>query len=463
MTQGSTRNHLITAALCVVLAVLAVQYFGKVYQHPNRSAFLRWSNQLQDLREGENIWHKHNYPNPPIMALLLLPLTFLPDVAGAMTWFALKAALALVSIHWVWRMLERDGRLPLSAKVLSLLLALKPIEGDLSHGNVNLFILFLVVASLFAFTHGHDWLAGLTLGLAIACKVTPALFLPYLAWKRAWKSLAGCAIGLMLFLSVVPGAVLGVEENSQYLSTWARRMVLPYLVGNEVTSEHQNQSLPGLLQRLLTESPSFSVRTETEYIPIEHHHLVELDPALVQGIVKMTFVLYLGLLAWSCRTPLDRRGDWRLVAEFGLVVLGMLLFSERTWKHHCVTLILPAAVLSRAIVGKPGAEAGAPSPRGRRLCIVCLVLAGLCMLSTSTGLFPAQGRLGDLALVYGAYVWAFILLGVPLVYLVRAQAMKPAEIEVFQARISCTTEPDTSGNGLPVRSWTSVSGSMPRR
>ena len=33
--------------------------------------------------------------------------------------------------------------------------------------------------------------AGCVLGLAIACKVTPALFVPYLAWKRSWKALAG--------------------------------------------------------------------------------------------------------------------------------------------------------------------------------------------------------------------------------------------------------------------------------
>ena len=34
-----------------------------------------------------------------------------------------------------------------------------------------------------------------------------------------------------------------------------------------------------------------------------------------------------------------------VAAEFALVILGMLMFSERTWKHHCVTLMLPFAVL----------------------------------------------------------------------------------------------------------------------
>ena len=50
---------------------------------------------------------------------------------------------------------------------------------------------------------------------------------------------------------------------------------------------------------------------------------------------------------WSkCRTPARTGLGWRLAAEFSLVVLGMLIFSERTWKHHCVVLILPFSVLS---------------------------------------------------------------------------------------------------------------------
>src|SRR5205823_14206012 len=40
------------------------------------------------------------------------------------------------------------------------------------------------------------------------------------------------------------------------------------------------------------------------------------------------------LLATS-RRPLATN-LWPLAAEFSLIVLGMLLFSERTWKHHCV-------------------------------------------------------------------------------------------------------------------------------
>src|SRR5262249_31647349 len=139
----------------------------------------------------------------------------------------------------------------------TVLLTLRPIMGDLSHGNVNLFILFLVIASLYAFRRSHDGVCGVTLALAIACKLTPALFIPYFAWKRAWKTLAGCCAGLVLFFVLVPGLFLGQERNLQLLNSWANQMITPYVVSGVVTSEHVNQSLPALVFRLGTHNPSF--------------------------------------------------------------------------------------------------------------------------------------------------------------------------------------------------------------
>jgi hypothetical protein len=132
-----------------------------------------------------------------------------------------------------------------------------------------------------------------------------------------------------------------------------------------------------------------------------------------------------------------------LAAEFSLILVGMLLFSERTWKHHCVTLLLPFAVLCY------GLAHWFPASK-RRGAGIAIVLAGLLMLSTSSGVlgndapkaqetfdalevaagptafaaaFPAaveSGATAELGLVpdspgkmaqvYGAYVGAFLAL-----------------------------------------------------
>src|SRR5205823_9373555 len=177
------------ALLLAVFAAVSVQYTIKTLDlrdgKQDRSAILRWREQLLLLDGGENIYATHNYPNPPIMALLLRPLADLPPLAGALVWYYLKVGMAVAALAMTFRLVEEPGRpFPAWAKALTVLLSLRPILGDLSHGNVNLFILFLVVAALYAFHRGRDWTAGLALALAIACKITPALFVPYFLWKR---------------------------------------------------------------------------------------------------------------------------------------------------------------------------------------------------------------------------------------------------------------------------------------
>src|SRR5262249_42525195 len=253
-----------------------------------RSAFLRWRDQIQEWKTGVNIWAKHNYPNPPIMALLLRPLAELPPLVGSMTWFYLKVGMALAAIALTFRLVETPGRpWPVWAKAVAVALSLRPIMGDLSHGNINLFILLLCVGALACYRARRDGSAGGLLALAIACKLTPALFLPYFLWKRSWGVLAGCGVGLVLFFWLIPGALLGFGANREYLASWYAGMVHPFLVEGVVTTEHQNQSLPGLAHRLLTDSPSFSVYEDNRFVPEESHNLVSWDPAVVGGLLKL--------------------------------------------------------------------------------------------------------------------------------------------------------------------------------
>jgi len=182
------------ALLLLVFAAVSVQYTIKTLDSrggkQDRSAILRWREQLLSLDGGENIYAHYNYPNPPIMALLLRPLADLPPLAGALVWYYLKVGMALAAFAMTFRLVEEPGRpFPPWSKALTVVLSLRPILGDLTHGNVNLFILFLVVSALAAFRRGRDVPAGVVLALAIACKVTPALFVPYFLWKRAWRVL----------------------------------------------------------------------------------------------------------------------------------------------------------------------------------------------------------------------------------------------------------------------------------
>jgi alpha-1,2-mannosyltransferase len=451
--RSTPAQRLFFAALLALFVVVSIQYHNKVEK--GKSAINRWAPQIQQIESGEDINRNYNYPNPPIMALILWPISELITVnavAGALVWFYLKVAMAIASVLWVFKLVETPERpFPAWGKALTVALSIRPIVGDLSHGNVNIFILFLVVASLYAFSRGRDYLSGIALALAIACKVTPALFVAYFVWKGAWRVLLGTAAGLALFFLFVPAAFLGWEQNLQSLKSWIEVMILPYVVGGYVTPEHNNQSLPGLIARLFTYAPSFSTYIGDYYIPLRYDNMMDIGSDGAKWLVKGFMGLFALLVMWKCRTPIRpsltlrvgmnvdtnpkrKRGSPQLAAEYSLICVGMLLFSERTWKHHCVTLLLPFAVLCYGLANADW------SRRRRSVLLAIIVGATLLMATTSTGLMGENiGRLqdqatatsmvigvpgvtavghsgiwtdhpGKIAQVYGAYVWAFFLL-----------------------------------------------------
>jgi alpha-1,2-mannosyltransferase len=437
-------------ALGLLFAIVAGQYVIKVAT-PRKdgltnSAIQRWAKQFEEMQDGENIHAKYNYPNPPILPQLLTPIFKLIEVspvAGALTWFFLKLGMAVVCFVWAFRLVETPGRpYPEWAKAIAVAAAINPIIGDLKHGNVNIFILFLVMAALYAFSRGKDFLSGLLLALAIASKVTPALFVVYFARKFAWRVLVGTAVGLVLFFLVVPSAAFAVEDGSlvrgcernwDALTAWKRGMIDPYVERGEVNSERENQSLPGVLTRLFRHEPSFSKWIDGVDTPLAYHNVADLDGGTIKRIAQGCQAVFLLLIVFLCRAPVrstdaapaDIRRGWRLAAEYSLILVGMLLFSERTWKHHCVTLMLPFAVLSY------GAFADGFSRRVRLVARVSLFTAAaavflptvleafgnLTLADVGTidpgardqlGLNPNSPR--ELAQIYGAYLWGFAAL-----------------------------------------------------
>jgi len=405
--------------LTVIVLAVAVQYAVKAAE--SRSAFVRWRNQIQALGDGVDIYQRYTYPNAPIMALILYPLSLLPKMdlggavfdLGALCWFLLKVAMTVLAFRWSVQIIQSPGRPFLWwGQAAMLLLTLRPIIGDLSHGNVNLLILFLVVAALFAFHQGRDGLGGVLLALGIACKVTPALFVVYFLWKRAWRAVVGCAVGLVLFLLIVPGTIVGQTRNWELLNSWMDVMIWPYVRDGWVWTEHNNQSIPGLVYRLGTDNPSF---LDEEDKPVDYHNLVSLEPWAAKGIVKGLGIAFLLVMCWSCRTPTRPRENWMLAAEYSLILLGMLLFSERTWKHHCVTLLLPFGVLCYYLTAFRASS-------GWRLFLVGTIAVAVVLISsTSTTLWELLGdkRGAKLAQVYGGYTWAQLLLVVAVVALLR--------------------------------------------
>ncbi len=130
------------------------------------------------------------------------------------------------------------------------------------------------------------------------------------------------------------------------------------------------------------------------------------------------------MVVLRCRTPRQVRGGWRLASELALILVGMLIFSERTWKHHCVTLALPFAVLAYVL-------ARVPMRRGIRFALAIGLIGAVGLMISASGLLSP--RAADLAQVYGVYLWAFLILLAALVLTRRANSAQDAGPDWLQS------------------------------
>ena len=152
----------------------------------------------------------------------------------------------------------------------------------------------------------------------------------------------------------------------------------------------------------------------------------------------------------------DRRDDPRLLGEFALVVLAMLFISERSWKHHYVTVLLPITYLAYRAFDPRVA-------RGARAVIAgALLLSTLLMATTSTevgNLFAhgkghesravqeadasegdsiprllAKGQGHKVAQFYGMFFWSGVVLFVTTAWRVRVEGKSASPTRSESAR-----------------------------
>src|SRR5437588_4708787 len=167
------------------------------------------------------------YPNPypPFWAMVYAPLTMVSaHVAQILVFLPLYLG-SLGLLVWTLHRLTRS-HLPLDrtrefwATALAMLIAVQFLARDMAECGVNIALVGLAWFAVYAWTRHRDWLGGGSLGLAIALKMTAALFVPYFLWKRQWK-IAGAAALFAILISLTPVAVRGPTLFTADLREWA--------------------------------------------------------------------------------------------------------------------------------------------------------------------------------------------------------------------------------------------------
>lgn len=260
---------------------------------------------------------------PPLAAVVFSPLALvsLPVASVAIT--AVTLLLLAVSVWIVLDRLQVDtGRSWwLAAGIVALsVTTLEPIRANFSFGQINVVLMALVIAD--CVPRRTPWPRGLLLGVAIALKLTPAVFLLYFVLRRDGRAALTAVAGFAA--ATVIGFALAWRDSCEY---WTATVGHTERIGNATLNTNQNAA--GALARLgLGHTAHFVLWT-------------------------LTCLAALALTVWAVRRVLAG-GDPAaeplalvLVALFGLVV------SPVSWSHHWVWA-LPTVIVTAAVAYRRG-------------------------------------------------------------------------------------------------------------
>jgi alpha-1,2-mannosyltransferase len=337
-------GYVTSAALCCVLASNTHAPFGDLRIYRGAGAAFLHGAHLYDLRFAWQL----RFTYPPFAGLVFTPLAAVP-------WPLLPPLVTAVSVILlpvtVWLALHLrgvpggrppglaprlrgvpGGRPPglaprlrgaapsrldgSSALTLALALSavavwLEPVRTNLAYGQINLVITALILYDLSRDDTAR--LKGAAIGLAAGLKLTPAIFVVYLAATRRYRAAAVAAATFIL--TVTAGFAVAPSDSAQF---WAGPFASPLRVGR--VENAANQSLRGALARLL--------------------HTTSVQPWWLAAAVVV------GLAGLALAAIEGNRGNE--AAGFSVCAVTGLLVSPVSWSHHWV-LAVPALALLAVI------------------------------------------------------------------------------------------------------------------
>lgn len=381
--------------------------------------FLSWFRRGEDFRgylavgrgvlSGGDIYAVIPHTNintwPPFFSLLCVPLALLAiasPVLASSLWILLNYAALLVILRLLAKLIygremslrPAPDTVALSApELLVPLLLVSPfVLNNFEHLQITILLFALSLGGLHLLETRREALGAAAIGAAVAIKVMPVVFLPYLVYRRRWRAAAWFTIAILGY-SLSPILVFGAGRYWDYLQAWRAALERGWGVGAE------NQAIFALLDRWLGHHLTLAVP--------EFQHLPESGNPAVRIAWLITLVALTGLVLYQFRgrLPPGRRAT---LTEWSVVFLVSVLFGPMAWKHYFLVLLLPSSLFFAIWRGSD------TDPRSRRIVGAVLFTSALLGLFTSHDLFgkPLAVRLemGSVAtlsvlVMFGGLLW----------------------------------------------------------
>lgn len=239
---------------------------------------------------------------PPAAAILFVPFALIPMWAANI----LLTTTTLVAL-WVTQSVvlkelaggNRQGLVWWTMCAYAFALTLGPVNETIGYGQINGVLMALVTVDALV-GRNKPW-RGSLVGLALAIKLTPAVFLAYFLIKKDWRALANAAISAAVVTGV--GFLFAGSSSVQY---WTTTLFDPSRIGG--LAYVSNQSINGALARFAVE---------------DHRTIAWFLICAVIGVACL----------WIMRQLFDAGQD---VAALLVMSFFSLLASPVSWSHHWI-------------------------------------------------------------------------------------------------------------------------------
>ena len=341
-------DALLIAAACVLLAPGVVLTAADLFPLPPQIDFAAYYLAAHALRGGMDpydpgvlaglasstgVAEYTPYIYPPLLAVIVIPLTVLPYHVAAAVWLALSAS-ALVRALVVLRSLveTHDRAFPF---IVAAAFVFPAVHHTLELGQVNHFLLLLIAGAALT-SRAH--LAGALLGVAAAIKVFPAAIGGAFLVAKNYRALAaGTVAGL-----VITAASVASPASHRALREWLHH-VLPQIDEQRLITPN-NQSISAVFARLLSPHrfEGFTIGPDARWVelaPVVH------APRLAPIAAAAAAVLIVIVTTYALMRSRSADGAPARAARSGLIIAALLMAMPVVWDHYYVLLLVPLAVL----------------------------------------------------------------------------------------------------------------------
>ncbi|KAB2369605.1 glycosyltransferase 87 family protein [Actinomadura montaniterrae] len=276
---------------------------------------------------------------PPFAALLAVPFTLMSWRAAQWAWTVLIYAALAVAVWYAFRdLIRRTGRwAPLTLGALVAAAAwLDPVRDQIRFGQVGVFLLAMCLAD--CCTRSPRWPRGLLVGLALAIKLVPGVFLVYFlitGRRDAFvNALATAVVATLGGFAVLP------HDSAGY---WFGAL----LQGGDRTGAVDgttNQAINGIVARVLDQGPARTAAWLVLALAMAYvgfrlaRRATYAADSLVGGRPVLTGRV--GTDHCAAADPASGPGAYALLLA-GVAITGLLsvLLSPVGWIHHLVWMI----------------------------------------------------------------------------------------------------------------------------